>query len=58
MGYKKVLKYVQLKLSVLVFWYLWCSQPALMMRDLTLLQVRLPRNDDTRMAFEDHQRHH
>jgi hypothetical protein len=55
MGYKKVLKYVQLNLSVLV--YLWCSQTA-MMHDLTLFQARLLRKDDSRTAFEDHQRHH
>jgi hypothetical protein len=46
MGYKKVLKYVQLDLSVLV--YLWCSQAAMMMHDLTLLQVKLLRKDDSR----------
>jgi hypothetical protein len=28
------------------------------MRDLTLSQVRLSRNVDSRTAFEDHQRHH
>jgi hypothetical protein len=30
----------------------------MMMRDLTLLQVRLSQNDDSRTVVEDHQRHH